>query len=686
MDGGETDVTQSFELPNDIFIDTLAHGLSPRRQQTRTRTLRELRALAREGNPFPLCAYQWPQMVIRRDSERSEQLLEWFEGSPDDPDNPCLMLEKWQRWFLRDLFGQQTGELFFKGATGVGKSAVMAIGANLLFDAMPVLRCSLTSETFNHVKKVLYREVKKWRRKMVDPKGARVTTVEIHGDNESYIQCLNPDPHGEGEAFSGGHEGEGWSVYFFDEASAVPQNAYENCLKNARKVIAAANPRTNRGWFRNAYTAMRNGGSRDDQLDAENTSGYCMGKKGRRLCFTVGGMDVTNVSRGLLKSPVSPLEGITIGGRRYEPGELIEDADFKLVEAVVPGQMDLSQYQEIIYTSESDWQVECFAHARFPREDPSRQVIAGSWLPRHTQASASRVTCFGLDVGYSLDGDPSVLSAGGSAGCVKIHRYRIRNTPDHAAHIMKIARDEYGIELRDGSNPVCIDYGGGYGGGVGDLLREQGVFIIEFIPNGTPLYRKGIYANQRAESWLLLAERLNPEGSWKSMSWAMPDDQQLLEELVAPQKLYKKGGAVVAIEAKDDIRERIGRSPDSADSIALLFYAVFQRYKMLETFNKKIIRRGETLSKPEDALEEDRDGYDLLSPKAKEIFKAKEEAKSKEQESFVLVPKMTTEEPENEALDLLRQLADEYRDRSKSNPSQTPKKDRWKKYFADENW
>ena len=75
------------------------------------------------------------------------------------------------------------------------------------------------------------------------------------------------------------------------------------------------------------------------------------------------------------------------------------------------------------------------------------------------------------------------------------------------------------------------------------------------------------FINKRAEYWWSLREALDPETGSKI---ALPDDPELLADLTAPRWSLTVRG--VQIESKDDVRERLGRSPDKADSLTYAHY------------------------------------------------------------------------------------------------------------------
>ena len=56
---------------------------------------------------------------------------------------------------------------------------------------------------------------------------------------------------------------------------------------------------------------------------------------------------------------------------------------------------------------------------------------------------------------------------------------------------------------------------------------------------------------------------------WIKRGGALPYDPELLKELTTPFYYFKDGKMI--IESKDDIKARLGSSPDKADALALTF-------------------------------------------------------------------------------------------------------------------
>lgn len=99
----------------------------------------------------------------------------------------------------------------------------------------------------------------------------------------------------------------------------------------------------------------------------------------------------------------------------------------------------------------------------------------------------------------------------------------------------------------------------GWAHGAVDILRAAGrqVYAIQFdAPSANPRY-----ANMRAQMWMEMAE-------WVKKG-CMPNIPEMIAELTTPTYFFSHGK--FQIEAKDQIKKRLGRSPDLADALALTF-------------------------------------------------------------------------------------------------------------------
>ena len=112
---------------------------------------------------------------------------------------------------------------------------------------------------------------------------------------------------------------------------------------------------------------------------------------------------------------------------------------------------------------------------------------------------------------------------------------------------------------------VFID-AGGVGGGVVDILNDRGFKkIVRAVMFGAKALADDRYHNRRAEMWDELRQWLQSVPAVK-----IPADENLCTELAAVNKKYDSRGRL-QLEEKDEIKRRLGRSPDMADALALTF-------------------------------------------------------------------------------------------------------------------
>lgn len=77
------------------------------------------------------------------------------------------------------------------------------------------------------------------------------------------------------------------------------------------------------------------------------------------------------------------------------------------------------------------------------------------------------------------------------------------------------------------------------------------------------------FRNIRAAAYWALRDALDPE---HGMDLAIPPSTQLLGDLCAPR--FKMTTAGIQLESKDDIKERIGRSPDEGDALVMAWWVI----------------------------------------------------------------------------------------------------------------
>lgn len=160
---------------------------------------------------------------------------------------------------------------------------------------------------------------------------------------------------------------------------------------------------------------------------------------------------------------------------------------------------------------------------------------------------------FGVDVARFGD-DRSVLFARQG---IYAHKPVVYAKLDNMTLADRIA----GEMARQHPAAVFIDAGGG--AGVIDRLRQLGHEVAEVPFGSKPIQPR--FLNRRMEMWQAMSD-------WIRGGGALPPDESLKGELTAPTYSYNNAG-LLQLERKEDIKERLMRSPDLADALALTFAA-----------------------------------------------------------------------------------------------------------------
>lgn len=108
---------------------------------------------------------------------------------------------------------------------------------------------------------------------------------------------------------------------------------------------------------------------------------------------------------------------------------------------------------------------------------------------------------------------------------------------------------------------VFVDNTGGYGSSVIDSLQLFPMLdITPVVYNAKAQDRR--YYNKRTEMWVRMRD-------WIKKGGQLPNDPGLAEELMMPKLIFH--GGIFRLEEKEQIKSRLGRSPDKADALAQTF-------------------------------------------------------------------------------------------------------------------
>ena len=129
------------------------------------------------------------------------------------------------------------------------------------------------------------------------------------------------------------------------------------------------------------------------------------------------------------------------------------------------------------------------------------------------------------------------------------------------ARSTEVAGAVMNISTNWGADRVFVDGTGGYGAGVLDNLYAQRYTPIDVQFGGRADDSR--FLNKRAEIWFRMAE-------WVKRGGCLPESQELRAELTSVSYWHNQAGKL-QLEAKEDVKERLGFSVDRADALACTF-------------------------------------------------------------------------------------------------------------------
>lgn len=136
----------------------------------------------------------------------------------------------------------------------------------------------------------------------------------------------------------------------------------------------------------------------------------------------------------------------------------------------------------------------------------------------------------------------------------------VNTTELQVSLVVSVARDD---------PQVNVDCGGGYGGGVCSALESNNFNVVRCkgaeASTAMDRTRTRGFANKRAEWIWRFAEGLDPENG---DNIALPPGRDIIAELTSfREKPHPEERKIIKIEDNDEIKKRLGRSPDKAWSI-----------------------------------------------------------------------------------------------------------------------
>lgn len=194
------------------------------------------------------------------------------------------------------------------------------------------------------------------------------------------------------------------------------------------------------------------------------------------------------------------------------------------------------------------------------------QVIPPEWVRLaqarwRDQEQPERMTAIGVDVARGGK-DKTVIASMYGTYVAPLEKYPGISTPDGPTVAALVVRDS------PPACPVGVDVIG-IGASAYDSLRAYESVTaraVNFAAGTDATDRSGKIKmrNVRAEAYWKFREALDPA---HGDNVALPDDPELLADLCAPKWKITPSG--IQLESKEDISERIGRSPDCGDAVVI---------------------------------------------------------------------------------------------------------------------
>lgn len=184
------------------------------------------------------------------------------------------------------------------------------------------------------------------------------------------------------------------------------------------------------------------------------------------------------------------------------------------------------------------------------------------WLALEDSGDWGDFTCAGVDVATSGT-DMTVIAMRYGDAIRELRRSSKRDTMETAGAVAGVLQGHGGEAIVD-----VI----GVGAGVVHRLKEQGKAVRAFNSSerSDAKDRSGElgFVNKRSAAWWHLRELLDPASETQI---ALPPDDLLTGDLTAPHWRDMSAGKI-QVEAKDDIRKRLGRSTDDGDAVVMAFW------------------------------------------------------------------------------------------------------------------
>lgn len=420
---------------------------------------------------------------------------------------------------------------------GIGKTFTAAMCILWFLYTHPKAIVLSTAPTWRQVEKLIWKEIRSAYREAIIPLGGNLLpkTPELHLiHDEWYAAGLSTN---EPDRFQGFHEEH--ILVVVDEAAGVNLeifDAIEGILTSSgARLLLIGNPTSIGGTFYDAFT---------------KGIGY--------KTFHVSAYDTPNFTA----------YGIT-------PEDIAQDTWQEKAKEVPYPRLITPQWVSDRYKAwgESSAPYQVRVMGNFPQQGEDT-LIPLLWIElameRWEESEEGKPVQLGVDVA-AYGSDKTVIAVRKGKKLTELNVYSQKNTRETAGLVQQHAREHR-------TRRISVDEIG-IGRGVVDSLEEYGYENV-----GVNVSERSRdperYHNLRAELWCNFRELLDPEKE----AITLPPDDELLSELASVKYKIDSRGAI-QIEAKEDMKKRLGHSPDRADA-AVLAYGNTEHEGFAESFGK----------------------------------------------------------------------------------------------------
>jgi len=464
-----------------------------------------------------------------------------------------VTLDEDQKEILRAI--QNNRLISVVSGTARGKDFIAAVAAFLFLYLTPEFdekgnlvgntKVAMTAPTGRQVENIMYPEITRlyyMAKKNFPILPGRLTGCDIRTDNEEwFLTGFKADEHNQ-EAWTGFHAVN--TMFVVTEASGIPENiftAIEGNLQGNSRLLIVFNPNIISGYAANSQKSERWSKFRLDCLNAPNVI--------KKEIIIPGQVDYEWV-KDKVENWCAPIS---------EYDYLPEEGDFI--------------FEGNHYRPDDTFRIK--VRGMFPKEGEN-VLVPLSWIEaaeenyrnNRSRIELSKKLNLGVDVA-GMGRDSSVIYPRYDNVIERPIKHQSNGKADHM-HIAGIVASKIG---KSWYNNAYIDTIG-EGAGVYSRLEELGhknVFSCKFSEGAAGL--KDVtgqyeFENMRAYLFWAIRDFFNPRNKQNPM---LCPNGSLKEELTAIRWFFASNGKV-KIEPKDEIKARLKRSPDDADSLANTFY------------------------------------------------------------------------------------------------------------------